>query len=67
VEPKAVEPLAAAIKQLLLNQSWAKQLGEQAAQHVQQFTWDRNVRAYLELYQQVLRKTGKADHSGRLL
>lgn len=54
VPPKDPASLAKALKRLIQDPEFAVRLGENAKLRARQFTWKRNVEAYLEVYQSII-------------
>lgn len=50
IEPKNADSLARVLKRLLSDPSFAKLLGEQGRTRAKQFTWEKNVLCYQEIY-----------------
>jgi glycosyltransferase involved in cell wall biosynthesis len=63
VAPQDVEDLMEAMKQLLEDQESTRELGKSAKSRAQEFTWERNAKEYLKLYQEVCsqRMDGRAQ------
>lgn len=54
VPPKDPASLAKALKRLIQDREFAVSLSENAKLRARQFTWERNVEAYLEVYQSII-------------
>ena len=63
VEPRSVPSLASALERLLLDESWARSLGEAGVRRARRFGWERNARSYQELYQRLLATEGQSPAS----
>jgi glycosyltransferase involved in cell wall biosynthesis len=53
VAPQNIEDLMQAMKQLLEDQESSGEMGESAKSRAQEFTWERNSKEYLKVYQEV--------------
>jgi len=54
VPPKDHTSLARALKRLIQDPEFAISLGKNAKLRARQFTWERNVEAYVEVYQSII-------------
>jgi teichuronic acid biosynthesis glycosyltransferase TuaC len=64
VRPQDVDHLAAALRRLIENPGFARELGAEAAHRAREFTWERNAARYLEIYETILAGKGLGP-SGR--
>jgi glycosyltransferase involved in cell wall biosynthesis len=65
VDPRDIGSLGRAMQRLLIEREFAQELGRSAMNRAQVFTWQQNVRQYVEVYEEVIARTQIPSQSNR--
>lgn len=63
VDPRDIGSLVRAIKRLLIDRQFAHELGLSAMKRARVFTWEQNVKQYVEVYKEVISRTPIASQN----
>ncbi|MGA9631371.1 MAG: glycosyltransferase family 4 protein, partial [Candidatus Acidiferrales bacterium] len=66
-DPKNVAALATMIQRLYTDRPFSERLGEEAAKTARQYTWERNGRELMAIFEEVLLRKRKSRFEGKTL